>query len=100
MSESIAVLNQKVDDLGEDVSNINNELKTMNSSLSDLIRIDGNILRLEEKLNRIGTEKDDHEDRIRALESKSGRLFERILGYAISVSVGGVCTFLLMKGLT
>lgn len=100
MSGDIAVLTQKVDDLGEDVSGINKELKTMNNSLTDLIKIDGNIRRLEEKIDRIGTEKDDHESRLRLLESKSGKMFEKILGHLISVSAGAICTFLLIKVMT
>jgi len=98
MSAEIALIDQKVDLLTENVTGINAELKKVNESLTHLIRIDGDIRRIEEKTDRIGLENDDHENRIRAMETKSGKLFERIVGHVISVSAGAVVVYVIMNG--
>jgi len=99
MSSELDVLNQKVDALTSNLSGIDNELKKVNQSLTDLIRIDGDIRRIEEKIDRIGLENDDHENRIRELEAKSGKVYERVVGHVLSVSIGGVVVFFIMKAL-
>jgi len=99
MSDDLAVLNQKVDDMGADISGINKELKQVNESLKHLIRIDGDIKRIEEKIDRIGVQADDHENRLRTLERKSGALFERVAGHVLSSSIGGVVVFFILKGI-
>ena len=97
MSDDLAVLNQKVDDMGKNITGINNELKQVNESLKHLIRIDGDIKRIEEKIDRIGTQSDDHEKRLRCLENKSGALFERLIGHILSATIGGVSMFFIFK---
>lgn len=97
MSGELAVLEQKVDSLSADVSGIKTELKQVNESLKHLIRIDGDIKRVEEKIDRIGKESKDHEDRLRNLESKPGLFFGSVVKHMVSASAGAVAVFFVMK---
>ena len=97
MAGELAVLEQKVDSLSADVSGIKTELKQVNESLKHLIRIDGDIKRMDEKVDRIGKECKDHEDRLRILESKPGLFLSSIIKHIASASTGAVAVFFFMK---
>ena len=97
MTGELQVLEQKVDSLSANVTGINAELKQVNESLKHLIRIDGNIKRVDEKADRIGKECKDHEARLRALESKPGLFFSSIVKHVVSAGTGAVAVFFVMK---
>ena len=96
MSE-IAALNQKVDSIKEDMNGFRDDMKGLTEALRDLIRIDGDMKRLGDAVRRIGIESDDHETRIRIIESKSGKLLDRAIAHVFSVSLGGVAVIILQK---
>ena len=99
MSE-IALLNQRFDGLDSKVTSIDRELKQVNVSLTNLIRIDGNIKRIEEKIDRIGQESDDHEERLRKLEARSGNMLDTIIASVFAMVLGGIVMFFFMSAVT
>jgi len=70
--EAISGLDKKIERLREDVANqfsgIRADIKDLTQSLRELIRIDGDMKRQNDALTRIGSQVDDHEERLRAVE--------------------------------
>lgn len=57
------------------------------------------IARMETKLDSILENQQDHEERLRLLEGKSGRRWEAMVGQAISVAAAAACGMLLGKSI-
>ena len=64
---------KKLDDFRKEVreqmSSVGDELKELTKALRDLIRLDGDIRRIQDAVGRIGRQADDHEIRVRRIES-------------------------------
>lgn len=65
---------KRLDVLGGEVKSqlgvVNVELRELTKALRDLIRLDGDIRRLQDAVGRIGRETEDHEKRLRVIESR------------------------------
>lgn len=57
------------------------------------------IARMETKLDSILENQQDHEERLRLLEGKSGRRWEVLIGQALSVVTAAVCGMLLGRSI-
>ena len=72
MSTEIQAVEEKVEflrtELGRRFDTVQEELKELTKALRDLIRLDGDIRRLQDAVGRIGRETEDHEKRLRTLE--------------------------------
>jgi hypothetical protein len=55
--------------VNEQFDGVRNDLKELTSALRDLIRLDGDIKRVQDAVHRIGTQVDDHETRLRGVET-------------------------------
>lgn len=73
MDENIQSVERKLDDFRREVrgrmDTVGEELKELTKALRDLIRLDGDIRRIQDAVGRIGRQADDHEERMRALET-------------------------------
>jgi len=56
-------------EIGERFDRVHDDLKELTKALRDLIRLDGDIRRLQDAIGRIGRATDDHETRLRAVEA-------------------------------
>jgi len=56
------------DEIGGRFDRVHDDLKELTKALRDLIRLDGDIRRLQDAMSRIGHESGDHELRLRELE--------------------------------
>lgn len=69
----ILALQQKIEGLRAEVSArfdlVHEDLKELTKALRELIRLDGDIRRLQDAIGRIGRTSDDHELRLRTVES-------------------------------
>lgn len=80
------------------------DLRELTQALRELIRLDGDIRRIDDKVIRIGAEVDDHENRLREMEksdaaqTRSVGLFDWLLRHALGILVGGAITAVLLKG--
>ena len=96
MSE-VAALDQKIETLRQDVSEqfsgIRSDIKDLTKALRELIRLDGEVKSVRDLSNRIGKQVDDHEKRIRTLETNSTANATAIK------SSSGVALILLVAGL-
>lgn len=107
MAGDLESLKQDLDelrgDIGKRFDSVHTELKELTKALRDLVRIDGDQRRIEEKVNRIGSEVGDHEKRIRHLErsdagqEKSVGLLDWIVRHAMSMGIGGAIGAALLK---
>ena len=93
----IDLVEQKVDTLTATVFGLRDEVKELTKALRELIRIDGDIKRLSEAIGRIGGESEDHEARLRVLESRGGRRMEALITHGLSVGIGCMVMFLIGK---
>ncbi len=59
---------ERFDEVGVRFDRVHDDLKDLTKALRDLIRIDGDIRRLQDATGRIGRECEDHEKRLRVLE--------------------------------
>ena len=77
---------------------VHEDLKEMTQALRELVRLDGNIKRLEEAVGRIGDEVRDQEKRLRTLEHRGAGTAKTIGGvevfarYAAAAVAGGLVT--------
>lgn len=73
---------------------VKQELRELTNALRELIRIDGDIKRVQDAMSRIGRQVDDHEIRVRKVENSGSvnatRLSsaERVIWLAIMFAVG------------
>lgn len=69
----IQTVESKLDDFRVEVrkrmDTVGDELRELTKALRELIRIDGDIRRIQDAVGRIGRQVDDHEERTRALET-------------------------------
>lgn len=69
----ILALEQKIEGLRSEVSArfdlVHDDLKELTKALRELIRLDGDIRRLQDAIGRIGRTSDDHENRLRLVEA-------------------------------
>lgn len=72
MIDETQAVQKIVEDLRKEVSgrfdSMQEDIKELTKALRDLIRIDGDIRRLQDSVGRIGRETEDHEKRVRLLE--------------------------------
>lgn len=86
MTAELKDLEQKLEtfrsEVGERFDRVHDDLKDLTKALRDLIRLDGDIRRLQDAIGRIGRESGDHEKRLRVLE-------EATAGQRVKVGVIG-----------
>jgi septal ring factor EnvC (AmiA/AmiB activator) len=98
LQEFRAEVRQRFDRVGED-------LKELTKALRDLIRLDGDIRRLAEAVKRIGTQVDDHEGRLRAVEANGTaaqadtKHHDKLLWFIV-IAASNVVTAILVHALT
>lgn len=93
-------------DVSRQFDGVRNDLKELTKAMRELIRLEGDIKRTSDALIRIGRQVDDHDERIRALETSdaSERVrvshSERFIWLIISLGTGfiGSVLTMLMKG--
>lgn len=76
MANEVETLERKLEEMRDDVrtqfAEVRDDLKELTKALRELIRLDGDIRRLQDACGRIGRESEDHEKRLRALEQTRG----------------------------
>lgn len=74
---SYTALHQELKDLRDDVRNLSSKLEAV-------IRLEGDMQRHGDLVDRIGTQVDDHEKRLRSIEQTGATTRERVRGQASS----------------
>lgn len=82
-------------DFNNQLENVNSTLKDLATATKELIRVDGDVRVLREAVGRIGKESDDHEKRLRLLEGKPGRRYDKVIDRLITVAIGAGVGFII-----
>lgn len=73
MAAEQQALEDKLEDLrgevGRRFDTVHNDMKDLTKALRDLVRLDGDLHRIQDSVVRIGAQVDDHEQRLRPLET-------------------------------
>jgi hypothetical protein len=95
-------LNVVREELNVQLAGVRADIKDLTLALRDLIRLDGDLKRIEQAQTRIGRQVDDHEDRLRSVEvggaghAKTVGLVDKLVEHAASLIIGALIALLLL----
>jgi len=88
------------EDLDQLRASLEKKIDGLTEALRDLIRIDGDMKRIQDAQSRIGRQVDDHETRLRVVEiaqpsaKRASRFMDKIPEWLISASLGGIAVYI------
>lgn len=83
-------------ELNGQMAGVRADIKDLTLALRDLIRLDGDLKRIEQAQSRIGRQVDDHEERMREMEvgsaghGKTVGLVDKLVEHAATLIVGAL----------
>lgn len=88
------------ENVNEQFSGVREDIKELTAAFRELIRMDGDLKRVNDAMSRIGKQVDDHEERLRRMENGQAADSVRVgtserMFWIIVTGVVGVVTFFL-----